>query len=643
MDKRNIKKQAPVKSTVASKQTHATAAMLKTENKNSMPVILFFVMLAISYFVFINNFYNIKELTNPYIQSRAQGIISLQLLIYTMIYGLFGYFAFRFISGKSDTKVTTILTIVGFAAILILHYIAFNKAFEDVDDNASYMIAAKSLVDKHAPYYLYLPVMKPDTEGAIGLPLMLIPFYLIWGMNYVPMEIMIYFTLVGAVIMSFLVFRKMEGSIFAVIITLVFATHPYIVSFSSIIMTEIPFIFWSLLAIFLCLKFEETPKVNYVLLVAAVLAIIMTYLTRAIGAGFVAAVMLYFLIKSNFWKDIKTKKMAALKDIAVLKFLLISGLLIGGMLIYQLWARSFSGSSQADVLSKMSISAQLSKNLGLVWDVFSQNIFCGKLARYGADSKQVYLEPVSILWVIIFFITMAGLVISIFKKQLVGFYFILVMLVLLIGNSAPQQLTVSRYLIVFTPFMIYFLYLGVMGLIALVDKKKQIARALGIVVLCFLLGNSFVGDAFDVQRSTQETLYAPPYKAFLDCAVWAKTNLPKDAIVASRKERIFYIFSDGMRGYKHVPSNEISRLQEKIDKATSDEEKNKLFTDWQQSKLDQIQQNNTAYIIVDTFSATQQLMGPILEKNSEKFKLIKTIGDEQTGPCYVFQVVKWWK
>ncbi len=637
MDTKNIKKQSPVKSHAAKKPTPAAATLPKSDNKTNIKAIAFFILLAISYVVFINNFYNIKELTNPYIKAHAQWIISFQFLLYTVIYGVFGFFGYKFVSGKSDDKVTTILTLVGFAAVILLHYIAFNKAFEDVDDNASYMIAAKSLVDKHAPYFLYMPVMKPDTGGAIGLPIMLIPFYLIWGMNYAPMEILIFFTMIGAVVMSFLLFRKMEGTIFAVIITLLFATHPYIVSFSSIIMTEIPYIFWSLLAIFLCLKFEETPKVNYLLLVGAVLSIFMTYLTRAIGAGFVAAVILYFIIKSNFWKDIKTKKFAFIKEIAFVKFILISGLLVVCMAAYQIWTRSLGGSSQADIFSKMSIMDQISKNFGLVWKVLSQTLFCGALSRIGAAGQtnyQDYLQPVGVLWGLIFLIVLTGLVYSLIKKQLVGFYSIFVMIVLLIGNDAFQEITVSRYLIVFIPFMIYYFYLGIKTIIGFIDKKKQFAKTAGIVVMCFLLGNSFIGDAFNVQRSKQETLNTPSYQAFLDCAVWAKDNLPKDAIVASRKERIFYIFSDGLRGYKHIATNEISRLQE--NKTTLEE--------FESKKLDQIAKNNTDYLILDTFnSASIQLIYPIIEKNPTKFKLIKKIGDEQKGGCYVFQVIKWWK
>jgi len=628
---KNVRKQPPVKKTAVKAQSQVLDTS-KNSAYSTVGTVIFFIMLAIAYFVFASNFYNTKELTNPYIKLHASWVISLQFVVYTIIFGIFGYFGFRFINGKKENKLTGILTLLVFAAIIVLHYIAFNKAFEDVDDNASYMIAAKSLVDKGAPYYLYMPVMTPDTEGALGLPIMLIPFYLIWGMNYMPMEILVFLTLIGSVIMSYLLFKKIAGTYLSLIITILFATHPYIVSFSSIIMTEIPYIFWSLLAIYLCLKFEEKPKINYFLLAGAVLAILMTYLTRAIGAGFFAAVILYFLLKSNILMNIKQKTTKFYKDVAFKKFFLISALLVVVFIAYQIWIRAVGGASQADALSKMNIFAQLQKNMGLVWDVFSQNIFCGKLSRVSVNPD--YMQPVDFLWAIIFLIVMVGLVYSIIKKELVGLYFIFVLLLLLVGNVATQALVVSRYLIVFTPFMIYFLFVGIEVIIGLVDKKKTIARIAGIIVFCFLLGNSFIGDAYNVQRSKQETLYSPSYQAFLDCALWSKDNLPKESIVASRKERIFYIFSDGLRGYKHVTSNEIGRMQEE----------GVTMEEFQKSKLEKMAANNTDYVIIDTFnSASVQMIYPIIEKNPDKFKLLKIIGDEKKGACYVFQVIKWWK
>jgi hypothetical protein len=593
----------------------------------NVKTILFFAVLVISFIVFITNFYDIKELSNPFIKRQAGWVMSVQVLFYAMIYGLFGYFGFLFINEKKESRVTTIMMWAGLILIIAIHWLAFNAGFEDVDDNASYMIAAKSLVERGAPYYLYAPNSPVDTEGALGLPVMLIPCYLIWGMNFKPMEILILLTMIGSVIMCFLLFKKMAGKTFALIITILFGTHPYIVAFSSIIMTEIPYLFWSMLAILLILKYEEKEKFNIWWMLAALLAVFMTYLTRAVGSGLFIAVVLYFLLKSNILPYIKKKSFQFIKDPKFLKFIFISAALFILLLTYQLWAHSLGGVSQAETLAKMNLAAQFSKNFDAIWQVLSQNIFTGSIIRW--EVKQI--EPMNFLWILVFLITIAGLVISLFKRQLVALYVIFVALVLMLGNTAVQPIVVSRYLIVFTPFLIYFFYLGIQWPVSKLIKKGNWGATLGTTVLAMILASSFVGNGYTIQKSHTGQLYPVSYSSFLDCAAWAKDNLPKDAVVASRKERIFYIFS-GLQGFKHAKSNELASVKTESD-----------FIAFKKKKLAEFAKNNTKYVIIDTFnSSTINFIFPIIQENPDKFKLIKTIGDEKTGPCYVFEVIKWW-
>jgi hypothetical protein len=66
--------------------------------------------------------------------------------------------------------------------------------------------------------------------------------------------------------------------------------------------------------------------------------------------------------------------------------------------------------------------------------------------------------------------------------------------------------------------------------------------------------------------------------------------------------------------------------------------------EFEKYKLDQFAKNNTDYLILDTFSSSSvQMILPIVQKNPDKFTLEKMIGDEKTGPCYVFKIIKWWK
>jgi len=596
--------------------------------------ILFFAVLAISFILYLKNLYGFQELTNLYIKRQASWVLNIQPFIALLVYGVFGYFGFLYVSGKSTGKMTKVIMGAGLLLVIALHALAFNAGFEDVDDNASYMITAKSLVEHGAPYYLYMApdplhpdALRVDTEGALGLPIMLIPVYLIWGMNFKIMELLIFLMMIGSVVMCYLLFKKFTDKILALLITVIFATHPYIVAFSSIIMTEIPYLFWSLLAIYLVIKYHSATKFNIWYLLAAVVAVTMTYLTRAVGIGLVVAVVLYTFARSNMWVYLKKKSFGFIKDPKFLRFVIISAVLFVVVMCYQFWARSLGGASQAEILAKLDIAKLFKQNINAAWQVFAQNIFSGGIIRW--EVKQI--EPVGFLWIIVSLITFLGMAISLIKRELVAISTILVALVLMAGNVAQQPIVLSRYLIIFTPFLIYFFYTGIQWPLDQLNKNGYWGRVFGTLALATILSSSFTGNAYTIQKSHTGELYNPGYAAFLECAAWAKDNLPKDAIVASRKERIFYIFSD-MKGFKHARSTELQNVKTEAD-----------FTAYKKKKLDEFARNKTKYVIIDTFnSSTMNFIAPIIQENPDKFKLIKTIGDEKRGPCYVFEIIPWW-
>lgn len=588
-------------------------------NSMSIKNVVFFVFVAIVYFFFIASFFNDADATNPYIKLKASWILNLQVMIYTLITGLFAYFGYLFINNKTpkNKKIQYLLAFLGFAMIVSVHFLSFNPALEDVDDNAAYMIGAKSLVEKGDLYYLYLPKIQPDTDLPWGLPLMLSPIYKFSGMNYQYMEYMIFATLLGALIFMFLVFRKLMGFNFAVVMTLLLGIHPYIVMFSSIIMTEIPYIFWSLLAIFLIYKFEDKEKLNYWYLIGSVLAIFMTYLTRAVGSGFVIAVFFYFLIKSDIFKYLKKKDFRFYKDIKFRKFFAIAVLLFVFMLAWQLKAKLSGGASQAESFSKINVGSVFKLNVDAIWQVFSQLIFAG-----GTVSKG--LQPFSMWMFIVLAFSAIGLIFDLFKKGLLSLYTIFVLLILMVGNVSTQPPVVLRYLIIFIPFFIYFFYLGVKSITDLIIRKQNLGQVVGLMCLGLVLINSYSGSANDIQKSHTGQMYSVPFSNFLECAKWAKDNLPKDAIVASRKERIFFVFS-GLRGFKHTGYRDV------------------YSEEFEKKKLQDLADKNTDYLILDTFNgSTIANILPIVEHNPDKFKMIKMIGDQQEGPCYVFQLNKWW-
>jgi hypothetical protein len=441
---------------------------------------------------------------------------------------------------------------------------------------------------------------------------------------------LIFLTMIGSVIMCYLLFSKVAGKALALVITLLFATHPYIVAFSSIIMTEIPYIFWSLLALVLLMKFEDKEKFNVWWLLAAGLAVFMTYLTRAVGAGFFAATVVYFMLRSNMWAYLKKKSAGFIKDPKFLKFAGISIMLVLLMLGYQLWSRSLGGASQAETMQKMDYMKNFGQNLNNLWLVMSQSIFSGSIIRW--EVKEI--EPVNLGWGLVFIITCIGLVIGLIRRKLLAFYTLFVLLALMFGNTQDSPIVLSRYLIIFTHFFIYFFFMGIQWPLDKLIKAGKWGSMAGVCALAFILPSSFVGNGYTLQKAHTGQLYFESYASFLDCATWARDNLQKDAVVASRKERIFYVFSDGMCGFKHFSGKD----QVALKKVKTEAE----YAQYQQDKLKEFKDKKVKYVIIDTFSGNSvKVIFPIIQANPDKFKLVKVIGDEKTGPCYVFEMLPW--
>jgi hypothetical protein len=136
--------------------------------------------------------------------------------------------------------------------------------------------------------------------------------------------------------------------------------------------------------------------------------------------------------------------------------------------------------------------------------------------------------------------------------------------------------------------------------------------------------SNFSGASYYIQKAHRGTVYPIAEANYIECARWAGENLPPDAIVTSRKEAIFYIFSE-LRGFKHTTSYM------------------KYSKEWETERLETFKKNNTSYLILDTFNSTTiRNIFPILRNHPNKFKLVKRIGEDNKGACYVFEIQKWW-
>ncbi|MFC1887848.1 ArnT family glycosyltransferase [Candidatus Cloacimonadota bacterium] len=587
--------------------------------KQNYWLILFYAITIITAVSSFLDLYKIKDIKNSYLSSQLGYLYNGQIIIYILLLGSFIYFGRKVFLKKEWQRKDIIIIIITFVCIAIIHIASFNPALDTNGDNAHYMLQAKAFVEHGWFYSIYKPgpelVFNP--KYTIGFALLITPLYLIFGINIISIKILILILTMISVLLFYLIIKKMLGPYIAIVLTIVFGVHPMIVAYSSMIMTEIPYFFWNLLAIFLIIKYEEGSKVNYLYLICAALSIFMLYLTRAIGAGLALGVILYFVFKYNYLKKFLKQDYSFFKTKNFRKFIFLLLILTALFLLYQVFNVSSGDKSQASVLLDRISGEKIKECLRDLYRVLPQNIFAADIVRWK-------ISDMNFKWFLILLIVLAGTIKSLLRKEIFAFYFIVALLLLIIAYGSYSTVVLSRYVAAFTPVLLYFLYLGIITVVS-IFKSVKLSTISFLILFCLLLQNGFSGDALFIQRAHTGEVYSPAFSNYINAAKWAKDNLPEDSVIACRKERIFCLFS-GLKGFKHTTYHD-GNSPEHIKK------REELF-----------ENKNADYIVIDSFnSSTIKFVLPWVQDNPQLFSLIHVVGDRENGPTYILKINKWWE
>ena len=173
------------------------------------------------------------------------------------------------------------------------------------DDFAQYILHARNIASG-APYaetgYIYNPhnpAIGPRTYPP-GFPLLLAPLVGIFGLDFRPMKTLIIVCFVGALLLVPRVFRRDLPTPYFAAFMLVMGLSPYFLDIKDDVNSDIPFLFFVLLALYAFAQVGETD--NRRRLVYAVLAGLATYAsvaTRVLGAVLLPCFLLHDLVRSR--------------------------------------------------------------------------------------------------------------------------------------------------------------------------------------------------------------------------------------------------------------------------------------------------------------------------------------------------------
>ena len=191
-------------------------------------------------------------------------------------------------------------------ALLVLfflgsYYYTFDPKIAQLGDNASYYMLGKALHQGEGYVNISKINKTPNNHYPPGYPAIL-SVGMIFSSKFVPLKMLNGLFLLGSVLLLFFLVRKLtESSLLAFVICLAMLGNYHIQQYSSLLMSEIPFLFFSLLSIFFLIRAEEgdgTLRNPYFWL--SLVSASGAYYIRSLGIAILAGVILYLVIHKKW-------------------------------------------------------------------------------------------------------------------------------------------------------------------------------------------------------------------------------------------------------------------------------------------------------------------------------------------------------
>jgi len=433
----------------------------------------------------------------------------------------------------------------------IIGLIYFNPNLHIAGDNARYLLVAKSLLAGTGYRIINSPDSPFETKYPFGYPLILAFIMSFFGKNLVFLKLFSLLSFIISIWLSFKIFSKDVSQKNLISLILIMALSPYLAQYSDHILTEMPYLFISLLAFFMFKKYLADKRY----FIPLVLTLILVFYIRIPGVALLGAIIFYYLFKKDFKK--------------VICWGLLSIFII---LPWIIWGKTHGipgdlEDYQRIVFLKNQFYPEMGCEsiLGMCFRAYRRIKF------YSLSAIPTVIFPSSGLHVSLYNLKIVKILLGIFvsivafigyvkkfvlKRDILEFYFLVYCGIYLIWVWAEE-----RYLVPVLPIILfYFIY----GLEHIFRFKK------GIILTTILILTIFSNSIGNIKMYNRRKGYPPKYwEGSSEVAQWVKENSPEESLIVCRKPYLFYCFSGRKTiGYKFTKDiNKILKSfeEEKID------------------------------------------------------------------------------
>jgi 4-amino-4-deoxy-L-arabinose transferase-like glycosyltransferase len=468
--------------------------------------------------------------------------------------------------------------------LLFLYLASLDGSLEPIGDNAEYILLAKSIALGQGYKNIYEVNNSPHTKYPPLFPLLLAPIVYFSGYNFIAMKLLVMIIGICSLYLIFILFRNILDEFTAFWIMLLSGISYQIVFYSHTVLSEIPYLAISLLALIFTTRYHNAPNGQTKIGLLAATFIFLAYFTRSIGISLWVAALLYLFLIRNQQKG---------------KKLLVTGTLF--LIPFLIW-----NFQKPHVIRHAPISYG---NLNYQEQFWLKDLFCPDLGTMGTIDfiKRIYhhaivytqeiagvIFPTSqwdlnkYLAIPIVLLISYGFLDSLLKrKTLLEFYIPLYLSVLLVFT-----ISTPRFIVPIIPFIWYYLIVGLKKSLETFIPYTQYALQ---IILCLCILPNITATIRNNVLADQQNYTKTIWRDYLEIGTWMKENASLESIIMNRKPAFLFLWSQ--RKAVRIP-----------------------FTDDSSVVLRAIGERDIDYIVEDPSSQlTRKYLSPTLQSKPKKF------------------------
>ena len=446
--------------------------------------------------------------------------------------------------GKGRRWTPILLGLMAAALVLALLYVDGGHSWST--DFAQYVAHAKNLAEGR-PYADTGYIQNPDAFLApqaypVGFPLMLAPFYAVFGLDLLPIKVGLCVLIVASMAVAMVLFRGRLALPYRVALVAFFGLSPYVVQLADQVISDVPFMLLTLLSLLaLGRTYEAAPLSGRQGRWAALGLVAMggAVVTRALGLALPLAVIGYGFLR------LRRLPKGALALTAAMAALCV-GLYVG---------QNVTIAAAAEAGQETTEEGEASSGKGENYEeLFRQNVSSrlDELARTVATSAYGYAKQAQIYWrgeggptsgfvtaLHLLLLTLAGVG---YVLQLRGSFTLTEVFVLVYGAALlPWGFVVPRYVLPVVPLLLFYALTALQHLDARLQRRTG---ARGPVLLSALtlamLATYGAGYArLDFERTSRGPLSPDAHATYEH----VRQHTDPDDVVIFRRPRVLALYT----------------------------------------------------------------------------------------------------